>query len=213
MNSKRLTLASLLIFLVAGGAVAAEQSLGDAARQAKQQREKEAKKGVRVFSNDNLPAPPPWEAVTSAAETVKSTTAPKAAAETKSEQANSEAQATEPTAKATGVKKMTKEYWQDKFAPVRSKLASAESALRLAQDELSLLQIQQAREIDPDVQSQVATKIAAKQSEVTALQPRVDKARQALDALQKEFDASGAPAEWWPAEPSPMEMDNEKPSP
>ena len=46
MNSKRLTLVSLLMFLVAGGAVATEQSLGEAARQARQQREKETKKVV-----------------------------------------------------------------------------------------------------------------------------------------------------------------------
>ena len=211
MNSRRLTLASLLLFLVAGGAVAAEQSLGEAARQARQQREKETKKVVKVFTNDNLPAPAPWETVTPPPEIAKSTAESEAASETKSRQAGSAAKATEPEAEKSEDKKKTEKYWQEAFTAARSELASAESAQRLAQDELSLLQIQQAREIDPDVQRQVATKIEAKHSEIAPIQTRVDKARQALDDLQKEFDASGDPAEWSPAEPPPM--DNEKPSP
>ena len=211
MNSRKLTQASLLMFLVAGGAVAAEQSLGEAAHQARQQREKETKKVVKVFTNDNLPAPAPWETVTPPPEIAKSTADSEAASETRSKPASSAAKATEPAADKSEDTKKTKAYWQDKFTAARSELASAESAQRLAQDELSLLHIQQARELDPDVQSQVATKIEAKQAELAAIQTRVDKARQALDDLQKEFDASGAPAEWNQTEPPPM--DNETPRP
>jgi hypothetical protein len=196
MNPRRLTLASLLIFVVAGGAVAAEQSLAEAARQAKQQREKETKKAVKVFTNDNLPAPAPWEIVTPSPELAKSTAESGTGSETRAKEATSAAKAAEPTAEKSEVGKNTKEYWQNKFTAARSELASAESAQRLAQDELSLLQIQQAREIDPDVQSQVATKIEGKQAEIATLKTRVDKARHALDDLQKEFDASGAPADW-----------------
>jgi hypothetical protein len=204
-------MASLLIFLVAAGAVAAQQSLAEMARQAKLQREKETKKAVKVFTNDNLPAPAPWETVTSSPELAKSTTESEAESATKSNQAGSAAKATEPAAGKSEDQKKTKEYWQEKFTTARGELAGAESAQRLAQDELSLLQIQQAREIAPDVQRQVATKIEAKQAELAADQTRVDKARQALDDLQKEFDASAAPPEWSQTEPPPM--DNEKPSP
>jgi hypothetical protein len=207
MNSKRLTLASLLMFLIAGGTMAAEQSLAEAARQAKQQRAKETKKVVKVFTNDNLPAPAPWETVTPSPVIAKS----KPESEAGPEQAGSAVKSSERAAEKSEDKRKTKEYWQGEFTAARSKLASAESALSLAQDELSLLQIQQAREIAPDVQSQVATKIAAKQSEIATLQSQVEKARQALDNLQKEFDASGAPAEWGQTEPAPT--DNEKPNP
>ena len=193
MNSRRLTLASLLIFVVAGGAVAAEQSLAEAARQAKQQREKETKKVVKVFTNDNLPPPAPWETVTPSPEVAKSTPKSEAEPETKAKEADS------------ADKKNSREYWQGKFTAARNEVASAESAQRLAQDELSLLQIQQAREIDPNVQSQVATKIEGKQAEIATLKTRVDKARQALDDLQKEFDASGAPADWGQTEPAPKD--------
>ena len=211
MNSRRLMLASVLMFLVAGGAVAAEQSVGEAARQTRRQREKETKKVVKVFTNDNLPAPAPWETVTPPPEIAKSTAESEAESETKSKPAGSAAKATEPAADKFEDKKKTKEYWQEAFTAARSELAAAESAQRLSQDELSLLQIQQAREIDPNVQSQVATKIEAKQAELAAIQTRVDKSRQALDDLQKVFDASGDPAEWIPAEPPAM--DNETPSP
>jgi hypothetical protein len=211
MNSRRLTLASLLIFVVAGGAVAAEQSLAEAARQAKQQREKETKKVVRVFTNDNLPPPAPWETVTPSPEVAKSTPESEAQPGTKAKEAGSAAKATEPAAETSTDKTKSREYWQAKFTAARNDVASAESVLRLAQDELSLLQLQQAREIDPEVQSQVATKIEAKHSEIATLQTRVDKARQALDDLQKEFDASGAPADWGQTEPAPTE--NEKPNP
>ena len=211
MNSRRPTLATLLIFLVAGGAVAAEQSLGEVARRARQQQVKETKKVVKVFTNDNLPAPAPGRTVTPSPEVAKSAPESETGPETRAKEADSAAKATEPAVETSKNKKKTREYWQDKFTAARSELASADGAQRLAQDEQSLLQIQQAREIDPDVQSQVATKIEAKQSEIATLQTRVDKARQALDDLQKEFDASGAPAEWYQTEPSPM--DNEKPSP
>jgi predicted nucleic acid-binding Zn-ribbon protein len=76
---------------------------------------------------------------------------------------------------------------------------------------LSLLQIQQARELDPEIQSQVAAKIQAKQADLTAIQARVEAAQKALDDLQKEFDASGAPAEWSQAEKPSTE--NPPPSP
>ena len=196
------------MLLVAGAAMAGEQSLAEAARRARQQREKEGQKAVKVYSNDNLPPPAPWETPTPSPVVAKATAESEAGAESKSKEAAPAA--SEPETEKSGDKKKTKDYWQEKFHATRSELASAESAQRLAQDELSLLQIQQAREIDPDVQSQVATKITAKQAELVELQTRVDKARQAFDDLQKAFEASEAPAEW--SQPEPPPKDNETPS-
>ena len=211
MNPRRVILTSLLIFLAAGVSVAGEQSLAEAARQARQQHDKETKKVLKVLTNDNLPAPAPWEAVNFSPDVKKSTIMPEAGNETKAKQADSAANAPEAAAGTTEDKKKTKEYWQDKFIAARSALAGAEGVHRLAEDELGLLQIQQARELAPDIQSQVATKITDKQSEIATLQARVDKARQALDDLQKDFDASGSPVEWSQTEPLPA--DNEKPGP
>lgn len=207
MKRGKLTLLSVLVLLAAGLAVAAEQSLGDMARQIRQERSKETRKTVKSYTNDNMPPPAPWEEVAPPADTTKS--APRTEAESKP--TGPAAQPAQPAAEQSDNKKRTQEYWQDKFSTTRRELAEAESAQRLAQDELSLLQIQQARELDPEIQSQVAAKIQAKQADLTAIQARVDVAQKALDDLQKEFDASGAPAEWSQAEkPSP---ENQPPSP
>jgi hypothetical protein len=206
MKRGKLTLLSVLVLLAAGLAVAAEQSLGDMARQIRQGRSKETRKAVKSYTNDNMPPPAPWEEVSPSQEGAKAT--PKADAEPK--EAAPASTPAGPTAE-TPESQRTKEYWQDKFSTTRRELADEESAQRLAQDELSLLQIQQARELDPEIQGQVAVKIQAKQADLTAIQARVDVAQKALDDLQREFDASGAPAEWGQAEkPSP---ENQPPSP
>jgi hypothetical protein len=208
MKGGKLIGVSVWVFLSAGLAVAAEQSLGDIARQFRQDRSKETRKAVKLYTNDNLPPPAPWEEVAPPVDTTKS--APKTEAESKP--TGPVAQPAQPAAEQSDDKKKTQEYWQEKFKAARRKLADEESAQRLSQDELSLLQIQQARELDPDVQSQVAVKIQAKQADLAAIQARVDAAQKALEDLQKEFDASGAPAEWSQTEGKPS-TENQPPSP
>jgi len=207
MRTGKPMLVAVLVSLSVGAAVAAAQSLGDVARQFRQQQGKETRKAVKVYTNDNLPPPAPWEEVAPAVDTTKATPKPEA----ESKPGGPVTQPAEPAAEKSDDKKRTQEYWQEKFTTARREVASAESAQRLAQDELSLLQIQQAREIDPDVQSQVATKIQAKQAELTAIQAQLDAAQKVLDDLQKEFDASGAPAEW--SQTEKPAADNETPSP
>jgi hypothetical protein len=193
----------LLAVLLIGVPAVAAQSLGQVAQQARQQRAKTTTKPVKVYTNDNLPPPAPWEEPSPSTPAAKSTTKPEAESspkETPSAAKTTAGEGSEPAQK-------TKEYWQEKFTAARSELAEAQSAQRLAQDELSLLQIQQARELDPDIQSEVKAKIEAKQTELAGLQTRIDKAQKSLDDLQKEFEASGAPAEWsQPAVPSPEEQ-------
>jgi hypothetical protein len=198
---------SLLMLVSAGLAVAAEQSLGDIARQFKQERSKETRKAAKLYTNDNLPPPAPWEEVTPPQAAAKATPQ----AETR---LNEPGVAPTPSAPA-GEKpdnQRTREYWQERFSAARRELAEVESSRRLAQDELSLLQIQQARELDPEIQSQLAGKIQAKQSEVAAIQARVEVAQKALDDLQKEFAASGAPTEWSETEEKPS-SESQQPSP
>jgi hypothetical protein len=91
----------------------------------------------------------------------------------------------------------TREYWESRFKSARSKLAKAREIQQLEEDELRLLQIQQAREaLNTDVAADLAQKIPAKQAEVDAARAATEKATQELEDLQQEFAASGAPEEW-----------------
>ena len=91
----------------------------------------------------------------------------------------------------------TREYWESRFKSARAKLAKAREIQQLTEDELSLLQIQQAREaLNTDVAAELAQKIPAKQAEVDAARAATEKATQELAELQQEFAASGAPEEW-----------------
>ena len=91
----------------------------------------------------------------------------------------------------------TREYWESRFKSARAKLARAQEIQQLTEDELSLLQIQQAREaLNTDVVAELAQKIPAKQTEVDAARAATEKATQELEELQQDFAASGAPEEW-----------------
>lgn len=93
-------------------------------------------------------------------------------------------------------KKKTKEYWQAQFKAARDQVARAEEDQQLVEDELNLLKIQQAREVSPDVQKDVAEKITAKTAELEAKRAATATAKKALDDLQNAFNQSGAPPEW-----------------
>ena len=91
----------------------------------------------------------------------------------------------------------TREYWESRFKSARATLARAREIQQLTEDELSLLQTQQARQaLNTDVQAELAKKIPAKQAEVDTARAATEKATQELEDLQKEFAASGAPEEW-----------------
>lgn len=88
----------------------------------------------------------------------------------------------------------TREYWEGRFKSARAKLARARERQQLTEDELSLLQVRQARE--PNAAAELEQKIDAKQAEVESARAATHDAETALEALQKEFAASGAPEEW-----------------
>jgi hypothetical protein len=75
-------------------------------------------------------------------------------------------------------------------------LAKAKELQQLSEDELNLLQIQQVREIDPAVKANLTEQVQAKQSEVDVSKAATDAAQKALENLEKEFKASGAPDDW-----------------
>jgi len=172
-----------------------DNSLGDLARQLRDQRSKDAKKATKVFTNDNLPAPKFGEAVSSSPAPPG---APAGAPEASSKPATPAAAEGAESNPATppGDKAKTKDYWQEKFKAARLAVANAKEAEQLSDDELNLLEIQQAREMDSNVKADLTAKVQAKQTEVDAKKAATEQAQKALDDLMKDFKDSGAPDDW-----------------
>jgi hypothetical protein len=172
-----------------------QESLGDLARQLRAQKEAEAKKATKIYTNDNLPAPVSGEALNwlppTPEDTSKTmpTTTESAPAAPSQETASKQSESPDNSPK-------TREYWQEKFKAARQDLAKAKELQQLSEDELNLLQIQQVREIDPVAKADLTAKVQAKQSEVGLNTAATDAAQNALDDLEKEFKASGAPDDW-----------------
>ena len=191
MKRQNLILAGLALITLLFASLAVAQDLGDLARQEKAKRAKQTKKPAKVYTNDNMPARPPGEGPTAAStmsnepppEQASSGTVPiPGAREIKSEEKQD--------------KQGSKELWQGRFKAAKQQIAAGEDAQRLSEDELGLLQIQQARELDPDTLRDLETKVKDKTADVEAKRAQTDKAKKALDALEKEFKESGAPADW-----------------
>ena len=196
LRTQYLRFAVLVLVLGLPISLAAQESLGDLARHLREQKEKAPKKAVKVYTNDNLPARPPGEGPAASAST--STEAGTNATPSSTAEASGKT-AEGPEAEKTGSsedKKKTREYWQGKFKALRGGLAGAQEALQLSKDELNLLQVQDARAIDPNEKTDLDAKVQAKQDEVNANQRAADKVKKQLDDLEKEFVDSGAPADW-----------------
>jgi len=205
MKTKILILAAVGLILMLVASLAAAQSLGDVARQERQKRAKETKKPVKVVTNEDFPAPPPAEEAKPAAPSSASEETPAESAEqpaaqpTEQPAAQSTAEeAAPPTAEEAKPedKQKTRDYWQGRFRAAKQRIADAEELQRLAEDELSLLQIQQARELSPDGQADLEARVKAKNAELETRRATTAKARKALENLEKEFKESGAPTDW-----------------
>lgn len=188
MKTKTLILAAVGLLILLASSVASAQSLGDLARQERAKRAKETKKAVKVVTDEDLPPRP--------AEEPKATTSPSESAEQAGEQPAE--QATEPPAEEPKPedKQKTRDYWQGRFKAAKQRIADAEELQRLAEDELSLLQIQQARELSPDAKSDLDAQVKAKSAEVESKRAQTAKAQKALEDLEKDFKESGAPEDW-----------------
>jgi len=192
-------LASLAVVpAFAGGQQASDESLGDLARQVRQQRGK-APKAVKTFTNDDMPAPPRGigAAHTPAADTEKSAEGEKTQ-ETAAKPTSAEAEKKTGAEPATSEDKVVKDraYWQAKFKEARRLLARAKEEQQLTEDELNLLQIQQAREVNSISREDLNARIDDKQSELDTKRDATDDARKALETLEQEFKDGGAPEDW-----------------
>lgn len=93
-------------------------------------------------------------------------------------------------------RKKTKDYWQPRFRAARANLKKAEEMQKLLEDEIELLKRRQVTELTPDAQAEIAKELTDRQAELATATATTDKARKELADLQREFDESGAPAEW-----------------
>jgi hypothetical protein len=201
MRTKGLKFGVLVLVLGLPIALGAQESLGDLARRFREQREKSAKKAVKVYTNDNLPARPPGEGP-SASAGISTEAGAKATASSSTQgelseasQKGAEGQESEKAATPED-KKKTKEYWQGKFKPLRAQLARAQEEQQLCEDELNLLQIQWVRALEASAKADFEAKVKAKQEEVDGKRSDVDKLKKQLEDLEKEFRESGAPEDW-----------------
>ncbi len=172
------------------------QSLGDVARKLRAEESRQPK-ATKVYTNDNLPKATTISEDAASPSTEASEQKPAAPSEgarpEESKASSTEAAASAP---ASEDKKKTKDYWQGQFKEARANLDRAQEELKLAEDELTLLQMQEARELDPNTKTQLGDKVSAKLMEVDNKRQIVDKAKQVLADLQKEFEDSGAPQDW-----------------
>jgi len=189
MSGQRALLIALI--LVGGISLARAQSLGDVARASREKRQKVMQqKSVRTWNNENIPKAPPSSGPTAAAG--MSDAPPPAPAATSTETITPAS-----STPATGAdKKKSREYWQQQFKLARGKFTADEEQQRLSEDELSLLQIQQARELAPETQTQLESAVKSKTADLDAKRAQAAKTRKAVDDLEKEFRESGAPPDW-----------------
>jgi hypothetical protein len=185
---------TLIVFLVASllliPDVVASQSLGEITRQLRQERKKHPNKTIKVYTNDNIPKSPGAK------------TAPFPAAKAGRAQAEAGKSKVSPAQKPlehpTEKKIKTKEYWQARFRVARSILARAKKEQQLVEDELSLLQIQQIRELDPNRSKELKGEINEKIDELQLKRQATERAQRALTELEREFKESGALEDWIP---------------
>jgi len=75
-------------------------------------------------------------------------------------------------------------------------LKQAREEQSLVEDEIRLLQIRQARDLNPDRSRKLNSKIDASTIELEAKRAATQKAQAALDEIEKKFKKSGAPEDW-----------------
>jgi hypothetical protein len=183
-------------FLLAGS-LAAAQSLGDLARKQREEREKLTQKPAKVLTNEDVATTKTSEGPTAAAGMSEEPQTPgEETASVPPETSSKPPEAAQSGEESAAEKMKTQEYWQGAFKAAKAKIAAAEEVQRLSEDELGLLQLQRARELSSTTQAELDASIQSKSAEVDSKRADTTKAKQALDNLQKEFDDSGAPADW-----------------
>lgn len=191
---------STLLALALVPAASSGQSLGELARQCRKEREAREKKGeahVKVFTNDDIARMPPITILKSSVQTPAS---PQTQPSSPQAASSSGARLGTPARSAGKGKspEKSKEYWQARFKAARARLAHAIEEQKLVENEFRLLQIQQARELDPDRSRKLNGRIDSATVELEVKRAATEKDREEMEKLEKEFKDSGAPQDWIP---------------
>jgi hypothetical protein len=156
-----------------------QESLGDAARRAREQK-KEAPKSAKVFTNDNLPA----------AGAVPTTGPPSAEA--------APAEGAEGAAPAgAAAPKNDEKAWRDRFAGLRQKLEQDQAELEVMQRELGVLNVQNYGDPVKAMQQQLTRgDINKKTADIEAKKKAIAADKQAIADAEDELRKSGGSSGW-----------------
>ena len=198
LYSKR-SLVFVGILLISSAAATPAQSLGEIARQCRKEREAREKNGevpVKVFTNDDIIRMPPISILKSSIQAAPSPETKPSAPPQGRTAATTMTPVARPGNTPAEEGSKSKEYWRARFKSARARLAHAKEEQTLVEDELRLLQIQQARELNPDHSRKLNGQIDASTVELEGKRAATEKARSAMEQLEKEFKESGAPQDW-----------------
>jgi len=158
-----------------------KESLGEAARKAREKKQTAPKAAV-VFTNDNIPTAGGGVSVVGAQPTTsKESGKVPAAAESKSAAGQNNEEAT----------------WRKKFADARQKVAQDEQALSIMQRELAQLNLQYYPDPQKALKQSVdRSDIIKKTDAIAAKQKELDTDKQALSNLDDELRAAGGDPGW-----------------
>lgn len=159
-----------------------KQSLGEAARKARE-KEKSAPKAAMVFTNDNIPTAGGGVSVVGAQ--------PAPAKESSTETTAAE------TVAAAKKNNNDETTWRKRFADARQKIAQDEQALSIMQRELGELNLQYYPDPSKALKQSVdRSDIVKKTDEIAAKQKELDADKQALSSLEDQLRAAGGDPGW-----------------
>ena len=183
MKRKLFCLIILALTAAIGLAPAQAQDLGQLAKNTREDRMKvKMQHSVRIWNNDNMPKRPAGEGPTAAAGMSSSPLAE-----------SPSAVVTEPSSEASDASPI--DSLRDQIKQARQTLKGQEERLRLAEDELSLLQVQQASELAPETQTALTAQIKDKNAAVSGLRQDINKAKKDIEGLETDLKAQGGTLE------------------
>ncbi|MFB3923144.1 MAG: hypothetical protein ACE145_15600 [Terriglobia bacterium] len=190
MNLNRMLRASTVTLLVLGLTLSLglaqdqSSSLGDLARQLKAQREKAAKKPVKVFSNDNLPKRPPGETLTMASGMSQEVPPPPAE--------SSLSAAGEGSSGAHDEK-----YFRARMAELRERLETHQRELAVLQQKASQGQTQYYADPNKTLQQEFSRSDVNKATnDVAKMQQQISDDEKAMDDLRDQLRREGGEPGW-----------------